>query len=291
MQVFILGGTGSIGTAIVQELVERSHYVIGLSRSETSDGKLAALGAEPKRGDLTNPADWAEFAVSCDAIVQVATTFADDMADVDAKAMSAVMIAAQRQSEQKRLIYTGGCWLYGETFDEVATEDRPFDPLPSFAWMVEHAEKLLPASNLSTAVVHPAMVYHAGGGGVFRRFLRDAKKGNPIEVWGSNATRWPLIERTDLARAYCDLIERPNLVGYFNAVAEQGVAVGQIASFIAQSYGSPRETVVRRTDDVIAENGVWAKGPALDQQMTGHKLTQATGWTPLFTDYRRSNVI
>ena len=291
MQVFILGGTGSIGTAIVVELVKRSHHVVGLSRSENADEKLIAMGAKPMRGDLLAPVDWVEIAISCDAIIQVAATFEDDMGGVDAKAMSALMFAAESQSKQTRLIYTGGCWLYGETCDVVACEDRPFNPLPSFAWMVDHAEKLLKAPCLSTAVVHPALVYHEDGGGVFQGYLADAKAGRPIEIWGSAEVRWPLIERTDLARAYCDLVERSELVGHFNAVAQEGVAVGDIVSTICRSYGSPYNPVLRSVDEVIAENGSWAKGPTLDQQMSGRKLRQSTGWEPLITNFENAKVM
>ena len=291
MQVFILGGTGSIGTAIVAELVKRSHKALGLSRSENSDQKLQSLGATPLRGDLAEPVVWAETALSCDAIIQVAATFEDNMGDVDATAMSGLRRAAERRSEKRRLIYTGGCWLYGETGDGVATECWPFNPLPSFAWMVAHAQMLLESHHFSTAVVHPAMVYHTGDGGVFRRYLSAAKAGQPIEIWGSAATRWPLIERSDLARIYCDLAERPELVGHFNAVAEEGVAVGEIASAISDAYGLPHEVTVRRDEDVIAEYGAWAKGPMLDQQMSGQKVKTALGWGPVFADYRCSDVI
>ena len=291
MKVFILGGTGSIGTAIVAELVRRSHQVIGLSRSKKSDEQLSLVGARPFRGDLSAPSEWVNAAMSCDAIVQVAATFGDDMADVDAVAMSALIKAAEEQSELKRLIYTGGCWLYGETGDEIATEDRPFNPLQSFAWMIKHAEQLLQVRNLSTAVIHPAMVYHGNGGGVFSRFLSSAKTVNPIEIWGSAATRWPLIERTDLARVYCDLLERPDLTGYFNAVAEEGVAVSDIASSISEACGSQQEFVVRSVQDVVNENGAWAKGPTLDQQMSGQKLKAATGWKPQILNYAQSDVI
>lgn len=291
MQVFILGGTGSIGTAIVAELAKRSHDVVGLSRSEKSDKTLTSLGAKPTRGDLLDVGGWVETAMSSDAIVQVAATFDEDMGDVDAAAMAALMHAAENQSEHKRLIYTGGCWLYGETGNKVATEDRLFDPLPSFSWMVAHAEKLLQASNLSTAVIHPAMVYHAGDGGVFGRFLSAAKAGKPIEIWGSANTRWPLIERSDLAHVYCDLVERPDLVGYFNAVAEEGIAVGDIVSSILKAYPSQHEPILRSVNDVIAENGTWARGPTLDQQMSGQKVKAAIGWEPQFRDYRQSDVI
>lgn len=285
MQVFILGGTGTIGTAVVAELVRRNHKVLALSRSEKSDEKLISGGATPFRGDLTEPDHWADAAVSSDAIIQAAATFGEDMADVDAKAMKALLRASEARTEPTRLIYTGGCWLYGETGDETATEDRPFDPLPSFSWMVQHAHMLLDVPNLCTAVVHPAMVYDMRDGGVFHRFLSAAKAGQRIEIWGSEATRWPLIESSDLARAYCDLVDCPNLVGHFNAVAEEGVNVGKIASVISEAYGSPREPIIRTVDEAMKKNGAWAKGPTLDQQMSARKLRSAVGWQPQITDF------
>ena len=121
------------------------------------------------------------------------------------------------------------------------------------------------------------MVYDMHDGGVFHRFLSAAKAGQRIEIWGSEATRWPLIESSDLARAYCDLVDCPNLVGHFNAVAEEGVNVGNIASVISEAYGSPREPIIRTVDE--------AKGPTLDQQMSARKLRSAVGWQPQITDF------
>jgi nucleoside-diphosphate-sugar epimerase len=288
MRVFVLGGTGTIGTAVVAELLNRNHQVVALSRSEKSDCKLVSAGADPLRGDLSDPIHWANEAISCNAIIQVAATFGDDMGDVDAKAMKALMHASNSQTDPTRLIYTGGCWLYGYTGDEIATEDRPFNPLPSFAWMVAHAEMLIKSPNLCTAVIHPAMVYNTRDGGVFHRFLCAAKAGGPIEIWGSATTRWPLIESGDLARVYCDLAERQNLVGYFNASSEEGIPVGQIASALSKAAGSPQELVIRNVDEVVREHGAWATGPTLDQQMSSNKLVAATGWTPRMDDYSQA---
>lgn len=280
-----MGGTGTIGTAVVAELVSRNHQVLALSRSEKSDRLLTLAGAVPFRGSLTEPDHWAEAAVASDAIIQAAATFGEDMGDVDAKAMQALVQASETQVEPTRLIYTGGCWLYGETGDEMAVEDRPFDPLPSFSWMVRHAQMLMDVPKLLTAVVHPAMVYDMRDGGVFHGFLSAARAGHRIEIWGSEVTRWPLIESSDLARVYCDLVEHSELVGYFNAVAEAGVTVGRIASVISEAYGSPAEPILRTVDEAVKDNGAWARGPTLDQQMSAQKLQSAVGWRPQFSDF------
>jgi hypothetical protein len=59
VRVFVLGGTGSIGSPIVRELVKRGHEVWALARSDVSAAKLAGFGAIPVAGDIASPARWA----------------------------------------------------------------------------------------------------------------------------------------------------------------------------------------------------------------------------------------
>nr|WP_272209725.1 NAD-dependent epimerase/dehydratase family protein [Marinicella sp. W31]MDC2875551.1 NAD-dependent epimerase/dehydratase family protein [Marinicella sp. W31] len=290
MRVFILGGTGSIGTAIVRELRSRSHDVVALCRSEVSEEKIRNLGAIPYRGDMRAPEAWVNDAIDHDAIIQTAATFTEDMGDIDARVVSALLHASANATKTRRLLYTGGCWLYGKTGDEVATEGWPFNPLPAFAWMVSHAEKLLRAEFLSTAVIHPAMVYSEDGG-VFEEFIDAARGGRTIEIWGSPDTRWPIIHRSDLARAYCDLLERHDLTGHFNAGAEQGVRVSDIVKTLADRHGNTLEPSILGVEGLAERHGDWAKGPTLDQQMSSHKLRQATGWEPKTGDYRLSDLL
>ncbi|MEM7426107.1 MAG: NAD-dependent epimerase/dehydratase family protein [Pseudomonadota bacterium] len=287
MRILLLGGTGSIGTAVVRELVAAGHHILALSRSETSDGKLTAAGAAAFRGDLREPEDWAHMVASCAAVVQVAATFEDDMGEVDRRLVDALLAATTGPGPRRRFLYTGGCWLYGATGEDIATEDGSFNPLSSFAWAVENGERLLRAGQFSTAILHPAMVYHEEGG-VFERFVAQARSGEPLEIWGSPDTRWPLVHRDDLAVAYRLLLGRPELTGHFNVAAEEGVRVKQIATAIAGRYGSPKEFPLKAVDDLVAEHGAWAEGPTLDQQMSAAKLRQATGWAAKVTDFTQA---
>lgn len=117
MNVFVLGGTGSIGSAVVAELIDRGHDVTALSRLARSDAHLGCAGASPIRGDLRDPASWCAEAAAHDAVSQAAATCDDDMGAVDAAIVEALIGASCALSRPLRVIYTGGCWLYPELIE------------------------------------------------------------------------------------------------------------------------------------------------------------------------------
>ncbi len=288
MNIFILGGTGSIGSAVTAELVAHNHRVIGLCRSNASEQKLRSLGAHPWRGDLRRPSSWRVALAQVDVVIQLAANFDQDMAAVDAAAITAIQQEARSRLTPLRVLYTGGCWLYGETGDQAACESSPKRPIPAFAWMQENALPLLQDPGLSSCIIHPAMTYHEEGGGVFSRMLGQAASGAPLEVWGSIHTRWPLVHRRDLARAYRLLAEQPDQCGHFNVAAQGGVPVRDILDEIIRRHPHDGAYVVRNRKYVMFKYGTWAEGPTLDQQMNADKIQQACGWAPEIRDFTQA---
>src|SRR6266700_2999442 len=207
MRVFVLGGTGFFGSAIVQALVVRGHAVLALARSEVAMARLRDIGAVPLTGDITRPAAWIEELPKLDAVIHAACDFSTDMGAIDCDLLGALLPALAAQANRPRFIYTGGCWLFGATGDRIATEETPFDPLSAFAWMVPQLQRVLSDPEIQGIVIHPAMVY-AAGDGVFSRFARDAVERTAIRVVESEAVRWPLVHREDLANLYLLALER-----------------------------------------------------------------------------------
>lgn len=156
------------------------------------------------------------------------------------------------------MIYTGGCWLYGPADHGPVTEESSFTPIPEFAFMVEHRQRLLEDPHAAACIVHPAMVWHLWGG-VLRHFADPAAAGGSPRVVGSTETRWPLVHRADLAELYALAIERGQ-----RGADSHGVTVGRISAAIAEKYGAP-DPIVQRVEEVVRERGGWANGLALDQ--------------------------
>ncbi|BDP44295.1 hypothetical protein DAETH_42640 (plasmid) [Deinococcus aetherius] len=52
MHIFVTGGTGTIGTPVIAELLAGGHSVLALARSDASAQVLERAGAEVLRGAL-----------------------------------------------------------------------------------------------------------------------------------------------------------------------------------------------------------------------------------------------
>ncbi len=72
MRVFATGASGHIGSALLPDLLNASHEVVGLPRSDSAAQAVAALGAQVYRGDLDDLDGLREVAGSADGVVHLA---------------------------------------------------------------------------------------------------------------------------------------------------------------------------------------------------------------------------
>ncbi len=72
MHIFVTGGSGQTGPAIISELVANGHTVTGLARSEKSVNRLIELGAHTLHGSLDDLEVLAEGAGAADEVIHMA---------------------------------------------------------------------------------------------------------------------------------------------------------------------------------------------------------------------------
>lgn len=282
-RVLVLGGTGSIGSAVADQLRQRGHQVTCLARSERSLDILRADGFNTMRGDIRSPEHWIGCAANFDAVISAASTWSDDEAQVGRHLTEKLLTAFSTSDAGKTVIYTDGCWSYGNTGDTIATEDTPLDPLPEFAWSIETARQVLDNEHVRGMVILPAMVYERDGG-VLDQMVDDGRTRNKIRIVGSEEVRWPLVHRRDLAMLYALMLERGEPGSSFNGAGIVSMRVSKIARTLARRFGKLDDPEVLTVEQAVRDIGSWTIGYALDQQMSSAKAVRDLGWTPEHTN-------
>ena len=285
VRILVLGGTGSIGASVVSALMSRRHEVLGLARSDAAAESLSSRGVQLVRGDIRWPREWAGMAEAVDAVIQVAGDFTPDAASVGRNLLGTLLprLEARRGVAPPTYIYTGGCWLYGETGDRVATEESPLNAPAGWAWSIDHLRMVLGAPRVRGIVIHPAMVYERDGG-VLQQFRDDLSRLGRVRIFGQESVRWPMVHRSDIGELYALALEHASFGASYNGAAVDSITVGTLARAMARRAGVEETPLVRPIEEAVTELGEWARGYTIDQRMSGSKARRELRWSPIHTD-------
>jgi nucleoside-diphosphate-sugar epimerase len=296
MRIFLTGGSGYIGSAVLDALVRAGHHVTAVVRNGEKAAAVDKRGGHPLTADLFEPESYAAAAASAEAWVHTALDDSARGPEMDKLTVDTLLIAA-RSAGGGLFIYTSGVWLLGET-PEPATEKAKVNPIPHSAWRAPIEKAVIKAASgaIRTAVVRPGIVY-GGGRGIIGDLLKDANNGL-VRVVGSGENHWPLVYDRDLGDLYARLIASPDAKGIYHANDEGDERVNDIVEAIREAAHVRPSLRHVPLAEARTKMGTYADALALDQRVRSPRA-RALGWTPslrsvagnvsrLFEEYRRA---
>jgi nucleoside-diphosphate-sugar epimerase len=278
MRVFVTGATGFIGAAVVPELIQAGHEVLGLARSDAGAKFLASAGAQVQRGDLEDLESLHSGATSSDGVIH--TAFVHDFSrfkevcEIDRRAIEA--LGGALAGSARPLVITSGTATVRTTGRPSTEEDAPNSPLPRVA--SEEAAAALAARGVRVAVMRLPQVHDTVKQGLITYLIAVAREKGVSAYVGDGSNRWPAVHVLACAQLYRLVLEKGAGGLRYNAVAEEGVPLREIAETIGRGLKLP---VVSVAADKAGEHFGWlAEFASFDMPASSALTRERLGWRP-----------
>jgi len=279
MHVFVTGGTGTIGSAVVAELLTNGHTVLALARSDSSERTLKDAGAEVLRGTIADLDVLRAGAAQSDGVVTLA--FGRDYSSADALAAAIVEETAAMAALGEALVGSDRpittAPVTPRVPGRVTTEADPIatDGPVGARGRAQNALLDLTSRGVRATAVRVARTVHNQGLGGFAGLLTDHARRSGIAGYpGDGTQRWPAVHALDAAVLFRLSLESGPPGTSWHAVADEGDAVRDIATVIGRRLGLPVQPV---PDDSF---GPFGPIFAMDQPASSAHTRQALGWQP-----------
>ncbi len=242
MEIAVTGGSGFIGSHVVDRLVNAGHQVrvLDVARPHRNDVQWNPV-------DITRLSQVAGVLHGCDAVMHLAAMAnVNDVArapgeSVDLNVMgTATMLEGSRLAGVKHFVFASTVWVYEATDDLEVDETTPLRPdRTKHLYMAEKiAGEMLVHSygrlyNIPTTVLRygipfgPRMREEL----VLAIFMKKAFHGEPLTVAGDGMQFRNFVYVEDLADAHARVLER-GATGTFNLEGSQKVAIVEMAEAV-----------------------------------------------------------
>ncbi|MGC4811338.1 SDR family oxidoreductase [Micromonospora sp. DT228] len=286
MRVFITGASGHLGSAVVPALLSAGHDVVGLARSDTSAAAIEKLGADVRRGDLSDLDVLRQEAAASDGVIHLA--FRHDLmingdmagaAETDLAALGA--LADGLDGSGKPLVGTSGTAMLamGGIVGRPGTER---DAFPSgYRIDAENFVVDLAARGVRSSIVRLAPTVHStlDHYGFITAIIAAARQHGYAAYVGEGTNRWPAVHTLDAAELYRLALEKAPAGARLHAAADEGVSFRQIATAIGRNLDIPvRSISPDEADNFFGFLGSFAQ---MDNPTSAALTRELLGWSPV----------
>jgi nucleoside-diphosphate-sugar epimerase len=218
MNIFITGGTGYIGSVLVNESINAGHNTYVLTRSKDKTVELEKQGAKVIVGDMLQDGQWQKTINEMDAIIhlaapptwgkkvtqQVALSYADGHLQLTKRLFDAI-----NPKQLERLIFVGGTSYFGDSGKKEAKSElfqsEPKGWGPYIAPSIKYAKEKI-AEGYPASIVFPAQIYGPSSW-MEQLYLNPLFKNKPLTNLKGYDPYFSPIHIEDCARALLHVIE------------------------------------------------------------------------------------
>jgi nucleoside-diphosphate-sugar epimerase len=284
MRVFVAGATGYVGSAVVRELLDAGHEVVGLARSDASAAALARTGADVHRGDIEDPGSLRAAAAKADGVIYAANKHISETTDPAARAkaeLNAVeAIGLELAGTGRAFAVTSG--VIGRTPGRLFTEETPDEPSPLTAprLPVEHSVLAMGERGVRSSSIRLAPTVHGRGDarGFISTLIGIAREKGVSAYVGDGSNRWPAVHRLDAATLFRLAVESAPAGARLHAVAEEGVPFRDIAQAIGRQLELPAVSLT--AGEASRHFSFLAPLVSIDSPASSALTREHLGWLP-----------
>ncbi|MGI4788635.1 MAG: SDR family oxidoreductase [Janthinobacterium lividum] len=279
MKVFVTGATGFIGSALVPELLQAGHTVLGMTRSEKGAEALTKMGADVHRGTLKDLESLKAGASQADAVIHLA--FNHDFSKIQANCVDdqrAIEAMGEALAGSGRpFIGTGGVLNESQLPGHPLDED---DTMSVGRWprVSEQATLATLEKGVRGIVMRLSQIHDTRKQGLVSLLIQIALEKKVSAYVGEGSNRWAAAHVSDTARLYRLALEQGTAGSKWHAVGEQGVTMKEIAEALGSRLSLPVVSI--SPEEAPAHFGFLGTFMTLDSPTSNTETRERLGWEP-----------